>query len=38
MANLTKKQKENKAKIETGARYSILDAINFGERLRNSKI
>ncbi len=28
MANLTKKQKENKAKIETGARYSILDAIN----------
>ncbi len=28
MANLTKKQKENNAKIETGARYSILDAIN----------
>jgi large subunit ribosomal protein L1 len=28
MANLTKKQKENNEKIETGARYSILDAIN----------
>ena len=28
MANLTKKQKENNTKIETGARYSILDAIN----------
>ena len=28
MANFTKKQKENNAKIETGARYSILDAIN----------
>ena len=28
MANSTKKQKENNAKIETGARYSILDAIN----------
>ncbi len=28
MANLTKKQKENTEKIETGARYSILDAIN----------
>jgi len=28
MANSTKKQKENNAKIETGARHSILDAIN----------
>ena len=28
MANSTKKQKENNTKIETGARYSILDAIN----------
>ena len=28
MANSTKKQKENNAKIETGARYSILEAIN----------
>ena len=28
MADLTKKQKENNEKIETGARYSILDAIN----------
>ena len=28
MANLTKKQKENNAKIETGMRYSILEAIN----------
>ncbi len=28
MANLTKKQKEYNAKIETGVRYSILDAIN----------
>ena len=28
MANLTKKQKENNTKIETGVRYSILDAIN----------
>ena len=28
MANLTKKQKENNTKIETGARYSILEAIN----------
>jgi large subunit ribosomal protein L1 len=28
MANFTKKQKENNAKIETGAKHSILDAIN----------
>ena len=28
MVNLTKKQKENNTKIEIGARYSILDAIN----------
>ena len=28
MANSTKKQKENNAKIETGAKHSILDAIN----------
>jgi large subunit ribosomal protein L1 len=37
MANLTKKQKENNAKIETGARYSILDAINLVKECATAK-
>ena len=28
MANLTKKQKENHSKIETGVRFSIVDALS----------
>ncbi|MDP7554240.1 MAG: 50S ribosomal protein L1 [Candidatus Thioglobus sp.] len=37
MANLTKKQKENNTKIETGARYSILDAINLVKECATAK-
>ena len=37
MANLTKKQKENNVKIETGVRYSILDAINLVKECATSK-
>jgi len=37
MANLTKKQKENNTKIETGTRYSILDAINLVKECATAK-
>ncbi len=37
MSNLTKKQKENNAKIEAGARYSILDAIKFVKECATAK-
>ena len=37
MANLTKKQKENNTKIEIGARYSILDAINLVKECATAK-
>ena len=37
MANLTKKQKENNTKIETGARYSILDVINLAKDCATAK-
>jgi large subunit ribosomal protein L1 len=37
MTNLTKKQKENNARVETGARYSILDAINLVKECATAK-
>jgi large subunit ribosomal protein L1 len=37
MANLTKKQKDNQAKIQTGVRYSISDALNLVKECASAK-
>ena len=37
MANLTKKQKDNQAKIQTGIRYSISDALNLVKECASAK-
>ena len=37
MASLTKKQKDNDSKIETGVRYSITDALNLVKNCATAK-
>ena len=37
MANLTKKQKDNQAKVQVGVRYTMVDALNLVKECASAK-